>query len=329
MSLGIHERVSDSALIVRARQALASGPLNAVALMESVCSLPGAPLRVAERLAEALFARHADFERDGEGRWLLAQGNRTTKVLVPTNPLGAFAPAGQGRSTRDASGGRFVREAPPEHGRDTRLRSMRFAVVDVETTGTTSRGDRVTEIAVVHVDAGEVTEVYETLVNPERAIPPKIMALTHISWEMVKDAPLFADVALHVVHRLRERIFVAHNAVFDWRFVTTEVKRASGVQLGGERLCTVRLARVLLPQLPRRTLDCVTNYFGVTNGARHRAGGDAIATAHVLTRLLRVAEDRGIETWDSLSALVAPQLTRRKKRRRSAMPRSVDVDPTI
>ena len=73
----------------------------------------------------------------------------------------------------------------------------------------------------------------------------------------------------------------------------------------------------------------VSHYFGVSNGARHRAAGDAIATAHVLTRLLRVAEDRGIETWESLSALLAPSTVRRKRRKRSAWPRSVDVDPTV
>jgi DNA polymerase-3 subunit epsilon len=331
MSLGIHDRVSDSALILRARQALSAGPLNAVALMESVCSLPGAPVRVAERLAEALFARHAEFARDGEGRWVLASARRAANT-APLHPFSALMPAEPPpAATIGAQPGRAVREAAPNAAAVAPLRGIRFAVVDVETTGSSVKNgaDRVTEIAVVHVDGGEVTDVYETLVNPERPIPPSVVALTRITWEMVKDAPRFADVSPHVVHQLRERVFVAHNAGFDWRFVTWEVKRASGVHLAGERLCTVRMARALLPQLPRRTLDCVTNYFGVTNTARHRAGGDAIATAHCFARLLRVAEDRGIETWESLVALLAPGTGRRKRRRRSAWPRSVDVDPTI
>jgi DNA polymerase-3 subunit epsilon len=297
--------------------------------MESVCSIPGAPARVAERLAEALFSRHADFARDGDGRWVLASGRRAAQP-PPIHPFSALMPADGHPAALDATPTRRVREQASSAEPVASLRNLRFAVVDVETTGSSAGGaDRVTEIAVVHVDGGEVTEVYETLVNPERSIPPSVIALTKITWEMVRDAPRFADVSSHVVLRLRERVFVAHNAGFDWRFVTSEVKRASGIHLGGERLCTVRLARVLLPQLPRRTLDSVTNYFGVINGARHRAAGDAIATAHVFTRLLRVAEDRGIETWESLSALLAPGTGRRKKRRRSAWPRSVDIDPTI
>lgn len=329
MSLGIQDRAPDAALILRAREALSAGPLHAVALMESVCSMPGAPMRVAERLAEALFSKHADFARDGEGRWTLVAALHAMGVSAATSPTMLRSEAQSGSMILDARVA-SVREPMPGAPAVASLRRMRFAVVDVETTGCSAAGtDRVTEIAVVHVDDGEVTEVYETLVNPERSIPPAIVALTQITWEMVKDAPRFADVSSHVVHRLRERIFVAHNAGFDWRFVTTEVKRASGVNLGGERLCTVRLARALLPQLPRRTLDSVSHYFGVSNGARHRAAGDAIATAHVLTRLLGVAEDRGIETWDSLSALLAPATVRRKRRKRSAWPRSVDVDPTI
>jgi DNA polymerase III subunit epsilon len=186
----------------------------------------------------------------------------------------------------------------------------------------------VTEIAIVQVAGGEVLECYETLVNPDRAIPPAIIALTRITQEMVRDAPRFPEVASEVVGRLRERVFVAHNASFDWRFVSHEVQRAAGLSLSGEQLCTVRLARLLLPQLPRRSLDAVTHYFGVDIGARHRAAGDALATAHVLLRLLRLAEDRGATTWRELAALLQ-RGSSRSKRRRSAMPRGVDVDPTL
>ena len=90
----------------------------------------------------------------------------------------------------------------------------------------------------------------------------------------------------------------------------------------------MRLARALLPQLPRRSLDYVTHYFGVEIRARHRAMGDALATAHVLTRLLRVAEDRGATTWGGLTALLSKG-SARARRRRSAWPRGVSVDPTL
>lgn len=299
---GIEAVSPDSLLLLRAREALAGGALDAVALMERVCSLPGAPLLVAERLAEALFNRHADFARDADGRWFIANDRARATAM----PMGGGVPRA-----------------------DVPLRDLRFAVVDVETTGTSpSQSDRVTEIAIVHVERGEVAECYETLVNPGRPIPPAIVALTRITQEMVRTAPPFPQVAADVVGRLRERVFVAHNAPFDWRFVSHEVQRSAGVVLRGEALCTVRLSRALLPQLPRRSLDAVTHYFGIDIGARHRAAGDALATAHVLLRLLQLAEERGASTWRELMALLQGGRAR-AARRRSALPRSVDIDPTL
>jgi DNA polymerase-3 subunit epsilon len=121
-------------------------------------------------------------------------------------------------------------------------------------------------------------------------------------------------------------VFVAHNSNFDWRFLAAEVHRSSGRELVGRRLCTVRLARQLLPQLPRRSLDYVARYYGVEIKNRHRAGGDAVATAHCLIRLIDDAADRGLLTWSDLYLLGSRVTGRRKKRRRSAMPRSVDKD---
>jgi DNA polymerase-3 subunit epsilon len=317
---GIDAVVPDSLLVTRAREALALGALDAVTLMERVCSLPGAPAAVAERLAGALFSRHADFQRGADGRWFIAGERgvrRATRIGVPVAPE---PPPVTVRERRRAS-------ARSED--DVLLQELRFAVVDVETTGTApGRQDRVTEIAIVHVDGHTVSECYESLVNPERAIPPQIIALTRITQEMVQAAPRFPQVASDVVARLRERVFVAHNASFDWRFVSHEVQRAAGVMLTGETLCTVRLARALLPQLPRRSLDAVTHYFGIDIGARHRAAGDAIATAHVLVRLLQLAEEHGATTWGGLGTLLQGK-TARAARRRSAMPRWVDVDPTL
>ncbi|MCC6931167.1 MAG: 3'-5' exonuclease [Gemmatimonadaceae bacterium] len=313
---GIEARTPDSLLLVRAREALAAGPLDAVTLMERVCALPSAPPTVAERLADALFGRHPGFARDGGGRWTLV-------VPIPDdNGVQATARVRTVRERRQEASGAIERDDVP-------LRDLSFAVVDVETTGTSpAQRDRVTEIAIVHVTGGEVRDLYETLVNPERSIPPAIVALTRITDEMVSRAPRFRDVAHDVVGRLRERVFVAHNVSFDWRFVSHEVQRAAGVSLVGEQLCTVRLARHLLPHLPRRNLDSVTHHFGIDIGARHRAAGDALATAHVLVRLLRLAEERGALTWRELDALLHRGRAR-TSRRRSAMPRGVDIDPTV
>jgi len=210
------------------------------------------------------------------------------------------------------------------------LTNLSYVVVDVETTGGRPfAGDRVTEIAAVAVRDGQIAEVYETLVNPQRSIPPMITAITNITWEMVRDQPTFREICPDVVAALRGNVFVAHNVNFDWKFVTSEVSRATGEQLDGRRLCTVRLARRLLPQLPRRSLDWVARHYGVDipRAVRHRAAGDAIATAHVLLGLLRDAADRGVATWGELDAFLAARASG-ARRRRTALPRTIDKDTT-
>jgi DNA polymerase III subunit epsilon len=213
---------------------------------------------------------------------------------------------------------------------DPLLSSLSFAVVDVETTGTNARThDRITEISVVRVVDGGIADVYTRLVNPERSIPAFITSLTQITWDMVKDEPPFRHIAEDIAERLTGHVFAAHNAVFDWGFVSEELLRAAGRRLSGPRLCTVRLARVLLPELSRRSLDHVTNHFGIEVSARHRAEGDAVATAHCLIKMLRVAEEQDVRTWSALSALIGPMQPRRQSasdRRRRAFPHPVTKD---
>ena len=285
----------DTALVARAREYLRrhGGAVESVQLVSHVCQLSGVPLAIADHLAATLFASTRDFVRDSVGRWLLVE---------------SAAPSA-------------VRERPP-----LRLRDLSYVVVDVETTGTRPfAGDRITEIAAVHVNRGQIGEVYETLVNPERRIPQFITALTRITWSMVKDAPRFRDIAPRVSQALAGRLFVAHNAGFDWRFVSTELARASGATLFGERLCTVRLARAFLPQVRRRSLDSLAHYFGVEIAARHRAAGDAVATAHVLLRLLTEAESRGCLTLEDVRLATKP-MGRSRRRRRRGRPHWSDGD---
>jgi DNA polymerase III subunit epsilon len=205
-----------------------------------------------------------------------------------------------------------------------RLVGLSYAVVDVETTGGSfAGGHRVTEIAAVIVRQGKVIETFETLVNPQRPIPPFISRLTHITGAMVYGKPTFREIAPQIVELLRGRVFVGHNAAFDRRFVSAEAGRA-GILLGDERvLCTVRLARRLLPHLRRRSLDCVARYYGVPIGARHRAMGDAMATALCLLRLLDDAGSRGLDTWGDMGQLIGKRTgAARRRRRASALPRS-------
>jgi DNA polymerase-3 subunit epsilon len=193
------------------------------------------------------------------------------------------------------------------------LSSVPFAVVDVETTGGGAwDGHRVIDIAIVEVLNGEIVDEYETLVNPGRSIPPMITGLTGITTAMISDAPYFDHVADEVARRLSGRAFVAHNATFDWSFVSAELLRANGDAPDVPQLCTVRMCRRLVPQLRRRNLDVVTRHFGVEIHARHRAHGDALATARVLLRLLDEAAGRGIEDLATLQWY----LKRRRQRKR-------------
>lgn len=188
-------------------------------------------------------------------------------------------------------------------------------MVDVETTGgSVSNGDRITEIAMVVVGGdGAVREEFSTLINPERYIPPFISALTNITNEMVRNAPRFAEVAPEVRRRLDGRVFVAHNVSFDWRFVGAELSSALGVAIEGRRLCTVRLARRVVPELTSRSLGALSDYFGIENEARHRALGDARATVAVFQRLLERAERQEVTSWAGLQSFLERKAPRRRR----------------
>lgn len=293
VSGGIHSAPADTLLTTRALEYLSAGPADAVDLIAHVCNLPGPPRTVAEHLAAAMFAGRTDFERGLDGKWRIA-----------------IAPA----ATASRSNGK--RKEPALD----RIDALSYVVVDVETTGTSAMfGDRITEVAAVVVRDGAIAEAFETLVNPQRPIPHFVTALTHISWDMVKDAPTFEQVAPRLMSVLAGHVFTAHNAKFDWRFVSTEILRATGNRIQGRQLCTVKLAKKLLPQLPRRSLDHLARYYGVTIHARHRAGGDALATAECLVKMLRHANDAGLHTWNDLQRFAGARAPR-KARRKSAMP---------
>ncbi|HSU13944.1 3'-5' exonuclease [Longimicrobium sp.] len=203
------------------------------------------------------------------------------------------------------------------------LRDEEWVVVDLETTGgSPKRGHRVTEVAAVCVSGGRITETYSSLVNPCRAIPRMITALTGISDTMVAAAPHFHEVAARVSETIAGRVFVAHNAAFDWRFLSHEMQQATGTTPAGRQLCTVRLARKLLPELPSRKLDALSYYFGVEIENRHRALDDAVATAKILLRLIDILEDRGASDWDALQVVLGKRAQRKK---RTKSPKSMEA----
>jgi len=175
---------------------------------------------------------------------------------------------------------------------------MEFAVVDIETTGSTPQSAGITEIAIVIHNGIEVTGKYVTLINPRHKIPPFIVNMTGISDEMVAGAPLFEEVAPQIYNLLNGRVFVAHNVSFDYSFVHYLLAR-SGFQWSAPKLCTIKLSRRVFPGLVKYGLGSLTRDLGIKIEGRHRAWGDAAATAQVLTMAI---EKEGMQPIHNLLA---------------------------
>ena len=148
-----------------------------------------------------------------------------------------------------------------------------LAFVDLETTGATASQDRITEIGIILLDNSCVQE-WSSLVNPETRISGFIESLTGISNEMVAEAPRFCDLASRVHKMLEGRIFVAHNARFDYAFLKQSFLR-EGIDFSAKTLCTVKLSRRLYPGHPKHNLDTLIERHGLKASGRHRALADA------------------------------------------------------
>jgi DNA polymerase III epsilon subunit family exonuclease len=174
-----------------------------------------------------------------------------------------------------------------------------FVVFDIETTGPKMPPSRVMEIGAVRVRGGRIVNEFQTLVNPLMPIPPFIAGLTGISDGMVASAPTFDEVAADWLSFADTAVLVAHNAVFDVRFINHEVSNVfPGRRMMNSHICTVSLARRLLPDLKSFRLVALAEHFAVPHYKRHRAGDDARATARVFLRLLEHLHENGVRDLD-------------------------------
>jgi DNA polymerase-3 subunit epsilon len=193
------------------------------------------------------------------------------------------------------------------------------AFVDIETTGGSPAYSRVIEIGVVAAQGGALEYEWSTLVNPGMPIPYGIQHFTGITDEMVEGAPIFEDIAADLARRFEGRLFVAHNARFDYGFLREEFRRA-GIQFESRVVCTVRLSRRVNPRMPRHNLDMLIAYLGLDISQRHRALPDAQALwqfwCDLRARPVREDIDKALE-----------RITRvRKPRLRRILGLSADVD---
>lgn len=156
--------------------------------------------------------------------------------------------------------------------------------VDLESTGASAHGDRITEIGIITVEPGGSVDHWASLVNPGVAISPFIQRLTGIDNAMVRDAPMFSELAEEVATRLSEGLFIAHNVRFDYGFLHHAFYRC-GHAFQPEALCTVRLSRRLYPAEKKHSLDTLIERHALVPNARHRALADADLLVQLWSRL--------------------------------------------
>lgn len=196
---------------------------------------------------------------------------------------------------------------------DLPIEDVRFVVADVETTGGSKGTHRITELGFCVIEDGVIVKRFTSLINPRQVIPDFITLMTGITNAMVEGAPEEDEVIPHLIEELRVdgTVFAAHNVGFDWGFVSTAIMRCGEAIPDIQRLCTCRLSRRISSGLPRHDLGSVAEYYDVKIQARHRALGDAEATAEALVHM--IARSRQEHEAQTLTDLLALQTSPRTK----------------
>jgi len=173
------------------------------------------------------------------------------------------------------------------------LRTLKYAIVDIETTGGNFKTGRITEVAVYLHNGNKQIGSYTTLVNPEVPIPPFITHLTGISNEMVAEAPTFAEIARELRQVTENAIFVAHNVNFDYGYIREEFRKL-GLDFKRKKLCTVQLSRQCFPGLASYSLDKITRELQIELPGHHRAAVDAFATMALFEKIITSKSEEGL-----------------------------------
>jgi DNA polymerase III epsilon subunit family exonuclease len=188
------------------------------------------------------------------------------------------------------------------------LEDLDFVVVDIEATGAKMPPNRIIELGAYRIRGGQIVDNFITLVNPEISIPRFVIALTGITNEMVKEAPLFAEVAPKWLEFVDDAVLIAHNAPFDTNFLNHEISRVyPGHRMMNPHLCTVTLSRRTVPGLANYRLETVADHFSIPIFDRHRAGSDALATAEVFLRMLARLEEHGVRNLAAARTFESPE----------------------
>ncbi|HED05230.1 MAG TPA: hypothetical protein ENI61_00940 [Ignavibacteria bacterium] len=189
-----------------------------------------------------------------------------------------------------------------------------FCIIDVETTGLSSRTNNIIEIGLVKVSGLKIIDTFHSLINPGRDIPYYTTQLTGINNQDIYEAPFFEDIVDEIEEFIGEDILTAHNFPFDFGFLKKEFKYCGKNKPDNPNLCTLKLARRLYPQLKSKSLHSLSKYLRLINKNEHRALGDAEITAHVLIKMIKeVNKKHGINNIDELLRLQSLPKTQLKK----------------
>ncbi len=187
-----------------------------------------------------------------------------------------------------------------------------FCIIDIETCGGkfNSYNGRITEICILVHDGLSVVENYTTLVNPECYISPLYTNITGITNGMVANAPRFRDISQKILELTNGNIFIAHNVSFDYNFIRDELA-ALGYTFERPKLCTVQLSRKLMPGKKSYSLGKLCESLGIGNKARHRAEGDALATATLFDLLLQLKSQHPTYRSKGITEITAKALKKK------------------
>lgn len=185
-----------------------------------------------------------------------------------------------------------------------------FAIVDIETTGSKFPGNRIIDLAIIRHNGKKVISEWQSLFKPDVPIPPFVAELTGISEEMVVEAPLFETKAHEVFQELVGCTFVAHDVNFDYSFIRHELVEA-GIILELDKFCTLKHSRKWIPEQPSYSLGKLCDSLEIPVDQRHRAIGDARATAHLFERLYPHLLEEQKEQREAASAISLAEVARK------------------
>ena len=171
---------------------------------------------------------------------------------------------------------------------------MNYTILDIETTWLSKFKHKITEIAAIKFDWKNILWEFQTLVNPERNIPTEITKLTWITNEMVSDAPKFCDIIPNFLNFIQDDIIVAHNANFDYWFISQNIYTNTWIRIENSCLCTRKLANRLLPELPKKNLWTICDYYWLKNERAHRAMWNTKVTVEIFRNFLDLLNKKWI-----------------------------------